>query len=177
MQIDFSIEQHFGEMAIQRLHRQKMYSQGSRRVMNLQEFVNTVEYSLNPIEVFGSNEIYETLFREIDLDGDGYISYEDYFIFLKEYFGSLSTIYDDSDRVPEPKPKPSPSDDFSIDNRATERFARLIYSQMKITVMQLDSTKKLMLEPTRIKTFLEQALQMNDNECDYVAGLALKGQN
>lgn len=42
--------------------------------------------------------------------------------------------------------------------------------------MQLDSTRKLTLEPSRIKTFLEQALQMNENECDYVAGLALKGQ-
>ena len=42
-------------MAIQRLHKQKVYSQGSKRIMNLEEFVNTIEYSLNHIEVFGSN--------------------------------------------------------------------------------------------------------------------------
>lgn len=41
--------------------------------------------------------------------------------------------------------------------------------------MQLDSTRRLSLEASRVKAFLEQALQMNDNESDYVAGLALKG--
>jgi Ca2+-binding EF-hand superfamily protein len=64
--------------------------------MNLQEFIQTLEYSLNTIEVSGSQEIYEVLFREVDLDDDGFISYEDFFIFLKEYFGSLSAIYDDN---------------------------------------------------------------------------------
>ena len=32
----------------------------------------------------------ESLFRSVDLDGDNFISYEDYFRFLKEYFGSKS---------------------------------------------------------------------------------------
>ena len=30
------------------------------------------------------------VFQVVDLDRDGYISYEDYFRFLKEYFGSRS---------------------------------------------------------------------------------------
>lgn len=89
------MEQHFGEMAIQRLHRQKLYSQGNRRIMNLEEFIHTLEYSLSPIEVSGSQEIYELLFSEVDLDKDGFISYEDYFVFLREYFGTLSAIYDE----------------------------------------------------------------------------------
>jgi Ca2+-binding EF-hand superfamily protein len=40
------------------------------------------------------------LFQELDLDRDGFISYEDYFIFLKEYFGTLSPINDDTNREP-----------------------------------------------------------------------------
>lgn len=31
---DFCVEQHFGEMAIQRLHRKNTYSRGKDRVMN-----------------------------------------------------------------------------------------------------------------------------------------------
>jgi hypothetical protein len=55
MQIDFSVEQHFGELAIQRLHKQKLYSQGNKRIMNLPEFMKTMEYSLNCIGIQGSN--------------------------------------------------------------------------------------------------------------------------
>lgn len=134
--------------------------------MNLEEFINTLEYSLSPIEVSGSQEIYELLFSEVDLDKDGYISYEDYFIFLREYFGTLSAIYDD-DVIPnqhhqEPDSHNPVPDGFSIDNRATERFAKLIYSQLKITVMQLDTGKRLYLDPGQIGHFLEAALQMNE---------------
>jgi hypothetical protein len=166
-------------MAIQRLHRQKLYSQGSKRLMNLGEFMHTMEFSLNPIEVSGSEEIYQLLFSEVDLDKDGYISYEDYFVFLKEYFGSLSAIYDD-DPVPQPHPEPVPDKnpaDFSIDNRATERFAKLIYSQLKITVMQLDQGKKLGLNRVEVRHFLEEALQMNEAEREYVATNVMQGQD
>jgi len=79
--------------------------------MNLQEFAQTVEFSLNTIEVYGSKEIYETLFYEVDLDRDGWITYDDYFTFLKEYFGSLSYANQD---VPEPVHTPV----FSVDNGA-----------------------------------------------------------
>lgn len=132
--------------------------------MNLEEFIHTLEYSLGPIDVSGSQEIYELLFSEVDLDKDGYISYEDYFIFLREYFGTLSAIYDE-DVIPSHHPDPENHnpvpDGFSIDNRATERFAKLIYSQLKITIMQLDSGRKLYLDAGQVCHFLETALQMN----------------
>lgn len=58
---------------------------------------------------------------------------------MKEYFGSLSEI---PPNPPPKKPDPSPRDP-DIDNRATERFAKLIYSQLKITVMQIDTSRKM----------------------------------
>lgn len=58
--------------------------------MNLSEFSTTLDYCLQPINSKGTPADYERLFNEVDLDRDGYISYQDYFIFLREYFGTQS---------------------------------------------------------------------------------------
>lgn len=77
-------------MAIQRLHRKGQYSKGKERIMNFEEFSQTLNYCLSFIQVEASSQQLKTLFSEIDLDHDGWISYEVYFFFLKYYFGSLS---------------------------------------------------------------------------------------
>ena len=118
-----------------------MYANGDKRLMSLPEFIKTMEVSLNTIGVHGTEDIYSLLFSEVDLDHDGNISYEDYFIFLKEYFGSK--------RIATPPPSPAkpreaaPQDDFAVDNAAFERFAKLIYNQLKITTMQIDYNHKM----------------------------------
>jgi Ca2+-binding EF-hand superfamily protein len=58
--------------------------------MNQEEFAATLKYALSFIEIVPSDEILKLLFKEIDLDHDGWISYEVYFLFLRYYFGSLS---------------------------------------------------------------------------------------
>lgn len=45
-------------MAIQRLHRQKMYAHGDKRIMSLPEFIKTMEYSLNTIGIHGPDDVY-----------------------------------------------------------------------------------------------------------------------
>ncbi len=75
--------------------------------MSLPEFIKTMEYSLNTVGIQGPDDVYELLFNEVDLDKDGFISYEDYFIFLKEYFGSKSGMDDAA-----VKPAPPPTDNF-----------------------------------------------------------------
>ena len=85
----------------------------------------------------------------MDLDGDGYISYEDYFVFLKEYFGSKrasAAIDPPVDKPQPPPPQPPPQDDFAVHNSACERFAKLIYNQLKITAMQIDYNHKMKFE-------------------------------
>jgi hypothetical protein len=109
------------------------------------------------------------LFHEIDLDKDGWISYEDYFTFLREYFGSLQ-----QQAEPTPEPVRPPVPDFVIDNGAGERFARLIYAQQKITAMQVDVNKNLYLQATEVELFLTQIMQTNDYEKDHISKLILK---
>jgi Ca2+-binding EF-hand superfamily protein len=89
---DFCVELHFGEMAIQRLHRRLFYSRGAQRIMNKEEFGKTLNYALSFIKLEAPPAIINLLFSEIDLDHDGWITYEVYFVFLKYYFGSRSAI-------------------------------------------------------------------------------------
>lgn len=49
-------------------------------------------------------EIIDLLFSEIDLDKDGWISYEVYFLFLRYYFGSLSPVVNEDFKVEKPAP-------------------------------------------------------------------------
>ncbi len=48
---NFCVEQHFGEMAIQRLHRKNYYSKGAERIMNKEQFGNTLNYVLERINL------------------------------------------------------------------------------------------------------------------------------
>jgi hypothetical protein len=69
------MEQHLGEIAIQRLHRQKVYSRGPQRQMNEEEFVKTINYALSFLQFKTNPAHLESLFKSVDLDGDGFISY------------------------------------------------------------------------------------------------------
>lgn len=58
--------------------------------MNEKEFNETIKYALSFIEFNPSESDLKMAFDTIDNDRDGEISYEDYFRFLKEYFGTKS---------------------------------------------------------------------------------------
>lgn len=70
--------------------------------MNLDEFELTLNESLKHIASQGNHQEYEHLFNEVDLDHDGWIKYEDYFMFLREYFGSLSVAANGPIDPPQP---------------------------------------------------------------------------
>lgn len=76
-------------MAIQRLHRKNSYARGKDRVMNETEFGVTINNALSFIGLTASAEQISRLFKEIDLEKTGWITYEIYFLFLKYYFGSM----------------------------------------------------------------------------------------
>jgi hypothetical protein len=87
---NFCTEHHFGEMAIQRLHRKKHYSEGNKRRMNCSEFGITLTDVLGYIGLSAPAELISEWFSVIDVKKEGWISYEVYFMFLRYYFGSSS---------------------------------------------------------------------------------------
>lgn len=87
---NFFLEIHCGEIAIQRLHRKSSYKRGAERVMDLQEFIVTMNYALSFISITPTEGELTSVFNDIDRNHDGLISYQEYFEFLRYYFGSES---------------------------------------------------------------------------------------
>jgi Ca2+-binding EF-hand superfamily protein len=75
------------------LHRVGTYKRGAERFMSEAEFIHTLTYSFSFIDFKVTEAELKLLFSEVDLDHDGWISYADYFKFLRFYFGSESVIY------------------------------------------------------------------------------------
>jgi Ca2+-binding EF-hand superfamily protein len=58
--------------------------------MDRGEFGFTVNHALNFIQLKAPEDLLDSLFKVVDLDHDGWISYQVYFLFLKFYFGGAS---------------------------------------------------------------------------------------
>lgn len=61
--------------------------------MNKQQFANTLNHALKPIDIQAPQNIIDLLFSEIDLNKSGWITYQVYFLFLKYYFGSQNIVF------------------------------------------------------------------------------------
>jgi len=107
---NFFLEIHCGEIAIQRLHRKNSYKQGAQRVMDLPEFIVTMNYALSFINITPTESELTTVFKDIDRNQDGLITYQEYFEFLRYYFGSESyAAQTGGEEYPLPTPPPPPA--------------------------------------------------------------------
>ena len=168
---NFCVEQHFGEMAIQRLHRKKYYSKGSERIMNKEEFGYTLNHALEYIQMKATPEIIDRLFREIDLDGDGWITYVVYFLFLKYYFGSMSLAR--TEQIKEEKVKKvelTAEQEFLAklkDLSPWDRFVRILIEQLRSIFFLYDYNKNLLFEYEEIEDILLKVFELNEDELRY----------
>lgn len=93
----------------------------------------------------------KTLFSEIDLDHDGWISYEVYFFFLKQYFGGMSIAAQKPTYQAEIKIGKLSEDQnlmYALQKLSVlERFVRLLLDQLKEICMQYDFNKNMVFEP------------------------------
>jgi hypothetical protein len=86
---EFFLGLHCGEMAVQRFHGSGMFTRSRDLVMNRQEFIMSFQGALDYIEFLAPVAELKQLFREIDANKDGWISYKEYFEFLKHFFSYL----------------------------------------------------------------------------------------
>jgi hypothetical protein len=96
----------------------------------------------------------DSLFHIIDLDHDGWISYEVYFSFLRYYFGGASiAALETINKIP-PKKDDKPvamNQDQSLlhklkDLNPFERFSRIICDQLNVIFFPFDYNKNKIFE-------------------------------
>lgn len=94
------------------------------------EFYNTMKYILSFIKMETTEEEVRNIFNDIDTNKDGLISYNEYFTFLRTYFGSQSEAsIEEKVKTKIPKKIVLPVD-LEIDLK--ERFRRLVLTQSKL---------------------------------------------
>ncbi len=82
---------HCGEMTIKRMHMTKMFSNGENRKMNETEFLLAFGCALQAIKFHISEKDLRELFYEIDMDHDGWVTYSEFFEFLRYFFKKKQT--------------------------------------------------------------------------------------
>ena len=168
---NFCVEQHFGEMAIQRLHRKKFYSKGAERIMNQEEFGTTLNHALDYIGMQAPPDLIALLFKEIDLDGDGWITYVVYFLFLRYYFGSLSVAREEQVREEKDKKVALTAEQEFLnslkDLNPWDRFVRILVEQLRNIFFLYDYNKNLLFEYDEISDILLKVFELNEEEVKY----------
>lgn len=94
-------------------------------------------------------------------------------MFLKEYFGSRSLAASQKNDRPTQPSKKEPEQVFDGNGETPqERFAKLIYTQFKILVMERDRNRNLILEKEEVEDILSSLFKLNITEqaqaCDRV---------
>lgn len=97
---NFLFKRHCGEMSLQRDHRAGKMSKGTERKMTLPEFTRLLNEAYKFLGVVCPNDVAEYIFKSVDKDADGLITYVEYFKVIE--------IYVCKGNVPPPPPEPKP---------------------------------------------------------------------
>lgn len=69
-------------MSLQNMHKRNLITRGAERLINLQEFFTLVNNAYSFLKVKMDQGLAETVFKEADKDGDGNITYVEYFQYI-----------------------------------------------------------------------------------------------
>lgn len=119
--------------------------------MNKQEFANTLNFALRPIDIQAPQNVIDLLWSEIDLNKSGWITYEVYFLFLKYYFGSQNIVFKKNTELDE-------WDEWLLTLKGLgplDYFVRLILDQLRKIFLMYDTNKNLVFEIDEIETILK----------------------
>lgn len=123
--------------------------------MNKKEFQNTINSVLGRLNFELAPEgLINYWFEVVDDSRCGWISYEQYFMFLFEFFGPGSTIPGDKEKELEDKIK---------NMKPLERFTFLFFYQLNITLANYDSDKNRSFEIDEIREILKEVFKLNNS--------------
>ena len=77
-------------------------SRGSERLMSLEEFIKLINNAYSFLEIVCPNDVAEFIFKSVDKDGDGWITYIEYFKVIELY------VCRSKEEMVAPPPPPEP---------------------------------------------------------------------
>lgn len=85
---NFILEIHCGEIALQRLHREKRIERWEQRMLSLGNFFLVMEEAFGFLDVVFRSEDLTVIFNHLDVAKTGYVPYSKYFGYIRDSMGS-----------------------------------------------------------------------------------------
>ena len=95
-------------MSLQREHRAGKMSRGKDRVMSLEEFNRLINHAYKFLGVACPPEVAEFVFKSVDKDADGFITYVEYFKVIELYVCRTGKEVPVESEPPKPKEPQGP---------------------------------------------------------------------
>ena len=91
------LEVYFAELILIRLHRAKKFARCDENLIGLEDFLLIIDIATAWLKTKHDKGLLETVFKIIDTNGDGFISYKEFMAFIRKYFGGRISIEDFKD--------------------------------------------------------------------------------
>lgn len=157
---NFILEMHCGEIALQRLHREKKFAQWQKRLLSLEDFILVFRVAFAFLKYNFKTEDLTSIFRFIDTDRDGFISYSEYFTFIRNYLGSKRQT-----NIPVEVPNIPSVKRF---NSIEEEVGDNIRTRTIELLSRYDINKDLQFQKSEIIELLKEVFGESKIEIDYV---------
>jgi len=158
---NFFFELFCAEVILWRLHKERRFSRWQDRLISQQEFINLFRLAFTVFKYDFSNSDLIALFQYLDTNGDGFISYLEWFRFVRQFLGSrrgLEGLTNDAPAITDKVETVSKQEAFGDEIR--EATLRLI--------KKYDANFNLLFETSEIIHIMKDVFNENQNEIDYV---------
>lgn len=163
------LEIYFVEITLKRRYKDLEADQWKTRRISLAEFIELVLYATFFLRVKPTNEDLTEIFKLLDTDSDGFISFAQYIDFIKKYLGL--------GLQPEIEPEPVPVAETNSANDGKPGdisedewgFIQAIWGELKAYFDKYDTGSKGHLNEEDLRRFVIEVLNENtQRELDYV---------
>jgi Ca2+-binding EF-hand superfamily protein len=162
--IAIALEIYFIEILFNRKYQQNPQLQKNTQI-SIREFINLLFENLFFIKVRPSKQDLLTIFEILDNDKDGFISFQQYIKFIREYLGRGLEIVDKPIKQEQLKPEPAVEGVSEVE----VKFVELIWGELKKYFDNYDQGHKGYLQESELKSFAVEVLnESSQRELDYI---------